>query len=203
MAQQWEEQWASAEGYPGGFAAWIAAVPLTPEQLKRAHKWLIAVAMLALISGLVSIAVPIITSVTMAILIGWVLLFAGITTVGHAVSDHAPLRALEAIVTIVAGLYLLIFPLNGTVTLTFVLAIWFFAGGVFSLIAALQNRGAPESGMALFGGVLSLLLGVLIAVELPSSAAWAIGLLVGIDLIFWSVRALIGARILKQGLLSP
>ena len=133
---------------------------------------------------------------------GWVLLFAGITTVVHAVSNRTPLRGLEAIVTIVAGLYLLIFPLSGTVTLTFVLAIWFFATGVFSLMAALQNRGAPESGMALFGGVVSLLLGVLIAVELPSSAAWAIGLLVGINLIFWSVRALIGARILKQRLLS-
>jgi uncharacterized membrane protein HdeD (DUF308 family) len=41
-------------------------------------------------------------------------------------------------------------------------------------------------------------LGILIAVELPSSAGWAIGLLVGINLIFWGVRALVGARLLKM-----
>ncbi len=201
MTYQWKEQWAGAQDYPDGIEAWIAAAPR--EQLKRAHRWLIVTGILALIGGLVSIALPIIASVTIAILIGWVLLVAGVTMAVHAVSDRAPLRGLEAIVTLVAGLYVLIFPLSGTVSLTFVLAIWFFASGVFSLTAAVQNRGAPELWMMVFGGILSLLLGVLIAVELPSSAAWAIGLLVGINLLFWSVRALIGARILKQSLHNP
>jgi uncharacterized membrane protein HdeD (DUF308 family) len=75
---------------------------------------------------------------------------------------------------VIAGIYILAFPLSGTVTLTFVLA----------------------------AGALSVILGFLIAVELPSSAAWAIGLLVGINLIFWGARALIGARLLKQFLES-
>jgi uncharacterized membrane protein HdeD (DUF308 family) len=52
--------------------------------------------------------------------------------------------------------------------------------------------------MYALGGGLSVILGFLIAASLPSSATWAIGLLVGINLVFWGVRALIGARLLKE-----
>jgi uncharacterized membrane protein HdeD (DUF308 family) len=83
------------------------------------------------------------------------------------------------------------------VTLTFVLAVWFFASGVFSLAYALQWRGVPGWWLSALGGVASVILGFLIAASLPSSAAWAIGLLVGINLVFWGVRALLGARLLK------
>jgi uncharacterized membrane protein HdeD (DUF308 family) len=68
---------------------------------------------------------------------------------------------------------------------------------MLSLIAAVRRRDAPDMAITAFGGVISLILGVLIAVNLPSSAGWAIGLLVGINLIFWGVRALTGARALK------
>jgi uncharacterized membrane protein HdeD (DUF308 family) len=57
--------------------------------------------------------------------------------------------------------------------------------------------GAPGAGITGFGGALSVVLGILIAASLPSSASWAIGLLVGINLIFWGVRALTGAGLLK------
>lgn len=200
MAQQWNEQWARAEGYPGGLAAWIAGAPLSRSELARARTWLTVAAVLALIGGLVSIAVPIIGSVTIALFIGWVLLFGGVTAAVHAVSHRAPPRGLEALLSLLAGLYLLIFPLSGTVSLTFVLAIWLFAGGLLSLAAATQRGRAEERVMALLGGLLSVLLGVLIAAELPSSAAWAIGLLVGINLIFWSIRAASAARLLGRRL---
>lgn len=201
MAQQWNEQ-VAARSYGGELDDWITRAPLTKTQVKTAHAWFIVVAVLALTAGLVSIATPIITSVAMSIFIGWVLVLAAVTTGAHAVSRRAPLRGVEAIVTVLAGLYLLIFPLSGTVTLTFVLAVWLFASGVFSLAAAVQAGGVPERGWSAFGGLLSILLGVLIAVELPSSAAWAIGLLVGINLIFWSVRAMFGAHLLKERLQS-
>jgi uncharacterized membrane protein HdeD (DUF308 family) len=200
MAHRWNEPFAGAGAYGGDPTTWVAAWPLTREDLKRARTWLIVVAVLALLGGMVSILVPAITSVTMAIFIGWVLVFAGITTGVHAVTNRAALRSLEALLTVVAGLYLLIFPLSGTVTLTFVLAVWFFAGGLLSLAAGIQPRTAPGRWTMLLGGLLSVVLGVLIAVELPSSAAWAIGLLVGVNLIFWSIRAIGTARILEQRL---
>jgi uncharacterized membrane protein HdeD (DUF308 family) len=153
---------------------------------------------LALIIGVVSIAVPVIASVTTAIFVGWVLVASSIAAAIQAVSHRAPMRGLEALIALVAGFYLLVFPLKGTVTLTFVLAVWFFATGIVSVTYALQWSGVPGSRLHTLGGVASVILGFLIAASLPSSASWAIGLLIGINLIFWGLRALIGAHLLKE-----
>jgi uncharacterized membrane protein HdeD (DUF308 family) len=177
--------------------SWTAQVGLTHDQIGRVRRWLVVAGSLALLVGVASIAVPVIASVTAAIFVGWVLLASGIAAAIYAISHRAPLRGLEALVALAAGFYLLVFPLHGTVTLTFVLAVWFFASGVFSLAYALQWRRAPGWWLSALAGVSSIVLGFLIAASLPSSAAWAIGLLVGINLIFWGVRALLGARLLK------
>ena len=71
---------------------------------------------------------------------------------------------------------------------------------MLSLLTATRLRGTPEAWTTWCGGVLSVILGFLIAASLPSSAGWAIGLLVGINLIFWGVRALISARLLHSAL---
>jgi uncharacterized membrane protein HdeD (DUF308 family) len=136
--------------------------------------------------------------VTAAIFVGWVLVASGIAVAIHAISHRAPVRCIEALIALVAGFYLLVFPLHGTVTLTFVLAVWFFARGILTLLYAIQWRGTPGSWIYALGGTLCVILGFLIAASLPSSATWAIGLLVGVDLIFWGVRALVGSRLLKE-----
>jgi uncharacterized membrane protein HdeD (DUF308 family) len=102
------------------------------------------------------------------------------------------------VLTLAAGVFLLVAPLTGTLTLTFVLAAWFFALGVTELGAAWATRGVPGAGVAGFNGALSLLLGVLITADLPSSAGWAIGLLVGIILLSWGVRAFMLAVLLRR-----
>ncbi len=78
------------------------------------------------------------------------------------------------------------------------LAVWLFARGILTLTYAMQWRGAPGSWIFGLGGILSVILGFMIAASLPSSGTWAIGLLVGVDLILWGVRALVGARLLKE-----
>jgi uncharacterized membrane protein HdeD (DUF308 family) len=62
----------------------------------------------------------------------------------------------------------------------------------------MQWRAIPGSWIYAVGGILSVILGFMIAASLPSSGSWAIGVLVGVDLIFWGVRALVGARLLKE-----
>ena len=199
MARQWREQTAGANYPPRGRPAlWAFAARLTEDDFRRARKWLIISGILALVAGVVAIGVPIIASVTSAIFIGWVLVFGAVTMGIHAISNRAALRAAEALLTLIAGLYILVFPLSGTVTLTFVLAVWFFASGVMHLILAVEGRDAPFAWVSALGGVLSIVLGVLIAASLPSSAGWAIGLLVGINLIFWGVRALMGAQLMRH-----
>jgi uncharacterized membrane protein HdeD (DUF308 family) len=171
------------------------------EALARARRWLTVTAVLALIAGVVAIAVPVIASVTIALFIGWVLIFAGIVTGIHAFSQRPPRRVavslVNAVLTFLVGLYIVIFPLSGTVTLTFMLALWFFASGALRLVAWWRGRGMPGAGMIGFNGALTLVLGILIVASLPSSAAWAIGLLVGINLFFWGLEGLALARLLK------
>jgi uncharacterized membrane protein HdeD (DUF308 family) len=170
---------------------------LGSEQIHRARRWLIVAGVLALITGFVAIAVPAIASVTTTIFVGWILIVAAISIGIQAISHRAPVRGLEALLAFAAGFYLLVFPLSGTVTLTFVQAVWFFASGVVSLSLALQLGRGAAGWMNAISGLLAVIMGFLIAASLPSSAGWAIGLLIGINLIFWGVRALVGARLLK------
>ncbi|HWF36678.1 MAG TPA: DUF308 domain-containing protein [Solirubrobacteraceae bacterium] len=178
-----------------------AVADLPAEALRRARRRLYITAVLAVVAGLVAIAVPVIASVTITLFIGWILVFAGVVGGIHAVSQHPARRVaaslLSALLTGLIGLYIVIFPLSGTVTLTFMLALWFFVSGALRLFAAWRVRGMPGASIIALNGVLTLVLGFLIAAALPSSAAWAIGLLVGINLIFWGVQSAMLARLLK------
>jgi uncharacterized membrane protein HdeD (DUF308 family) len=197
MAHRWSEPFATAVAGGRDFEPFLFGDRPIAEAIRRARRWLMVAGVLAALTGVAAVAVPLIASVAITIFIGWILVVAGVIAGVHAISHRAALRGLDALLTLLAGLYLLIFPLSGTVSLTFVLAVWLCASGVLSLIAAVRRRDAPDMAITALGGVISLILGVLIAVNLPSSAGWAIGLLVGINLIFWGVRALTGARALK------
>jgi uncharacterized membrane protein HdeD (DUF308 family) len=177
----------------------MATVP--GRELRRARKVLIAIGILSLVAGAAAIAVPAVASVSVAVLLGWLLVFAGTLTLFGVVTHHGPdraWRALDGVLALAAGVCILAFPLTGTLTLTFLLAVWFFASGVFLLMAWWQMRGMPGAGLMGLNGAVSLVLGALIAASLPSSAGWAIGLLVGINLIFWGVRALVAAGLLSS-----
>jgi putative NADH-flavin reductase len=113
-------------------------------------------------------------------------------------SDRAWERALQALLTFVVGAYIVLFPGGGAISLTLLLVVWFVGTGGLQLVAARRLWGLPGAGIVLFNGVLSILLAVLIVANLPSSAAWAIGLLVGINLVFLGIRALLAAGMLKR-----
>jgi uncharacterized membrane protein HdeD (DUF308 family) len=136
----------------------------------------------------VAIVVPAVASVGTAIFIGWILLIASAFDLANAMAvDHGGRKALRVILaalTFAAGIYLLVAPLDGVFTLTVVLVIWFLASGSARVIVGIAERGLPGWGMTVVSGAISVALGVLIAEQLPSSADWAIGLIVGVDLLF-------------------
>ncbi|MBK5110885.1 MAG: HdeD family acid-resistance protein [Thermoleophilia bacterium] len=143
---------------------------------------------LLMILGGVAILVPSVASWGVTIFIGWVLLFAAVLIFASAFSLRETggmlVRFLWSFLTLVAGLYLLVNPGEGTETLTAVLAIYFIVMGGFRLYVATRERGEPGAGWLGVSGALALLVGLLVLLNLPSSADWALGLLVGIDLIF-------------------
>jgi len=102
------------------------------------------------------------------------------------------LNLLIGILYVVAGGYLLLLPLAGIFTLTIVVAALFLADGLLEAIMAFRIRPHEGWGWVLVSGLAAIAAGLLIAMQLPNSATWAIGLLVGIKMIFagWSFIAL-------------
>ncbi|HMJ03437.1 MAG TPA: HdeD family acid-resistance protein [Conexibacter sp.] len=173
------------------------------EGLKQGRKWLMVSGVLAVIAGTIAIIVPAVASVTVAIFIGWMLLFGAIFLLVDAFAVREAgriiLHLLLALVAGAAGLGLLLAPLRGTYTLTVLLVMWFAITGVMRIAMAVAERGTPNAGWMGANGVVTLLLAVLIGAELPESSDWAIGLLVGIDFLFYGFGAIAAASALKRG----
>jgi len=176
------------------------------DSLRQGRKWLLISGWLAVIAGTIAILVPAVASVTVAIFIGWMLLFGAVFLLvdAFAVRDvgRMVLRLLLALAAGAAGLALLLAPLHGTYTLTVLLVLWFAVTGVMRIAVAVAERGTPGAGWMGANGVITLLLGILIGANLPESSDWAIGLLVGIDFLFYGFGAIVAASALKHGELS-
>jgi uncharacterized membrane protein HdeD (DUF308 family) len=158
------------------------------EEVGRHWGWFLALGIIALVGGVFAILVPVAASISAAILAGWALLFGAVSRLFAVVrADRTSERLTHlglGLLYLVAGLYLLLFPVSGTITLTIVLVAYFLASGAVLLVSTIQTWGSDNTAWRMFLALLSIVLGVMIWADLPSSAAWAIGLLVGIQLIF-------------------
>jgi uncharacterized membrane protein HdeD (DUF308 family) len=174
------------------------------DDVARHWKLLLGMGLLCDVVGLWAILVPAVASISVAILVGWVLAVGGIVQLGHLFRAGSARRewwrVLVAALTILAGIWILIFPLSGTITLTVVLVAWLWMVGGLRLLAWWRMRDREENTwLTLVSGIVSIVLGVLIWADLPSSATWAIGLLVGIELVFTG-SALIATAIAGRNL---
>lgn len=143
-----------------------------------------------LVLGATAIVLPPLATVAVTILIGWLLLVSGV--IGLFTSfwmREAPgfwWSLLSAVVAIVVGAMLLGAPLIGAVSLTIVLVGFFIIEGAVTIMFALDHKRelSGQWGWMLVSGLIDLVLGAMIFAGLPSTAAWAIGLLVGINMVF-------------------
>jgi uncharacterized membrane protein HdeD (DUF308 family) len=164
--------------------------------------WFLALGIVLIVIGFAAIAFPFLSTIAAKIMLGWLFLIGGVMLILHAFSAQAwhgfPWNLLIGILYVVAGGYLAFFPLMGLLTLAILLVILFLAEGVFEIIMAFRVRPHEGWGWLFLSGIAALAVGVLIALQLPSSADWALGLLVGINLVFsgWSYifLALAGRR---------
>jgi uncharacterized membrane protein HdeD (DUF308 family) len=164
------------------------------------------------ILGMAAIVIPPIATLAVEILFGWLFLISGIvglvTTFWMRPATGFWWSLVSAVIGITAGIVLLLWPMNGILSLTFVLIAFFAIEGVASIMFALEHRRELSGRWAwmLTSGVIDLILAVVILAGLPGSAAWALGLLVGINMIFGG-SALIGmalhARQFSGGSVTP
>ena len=149
------------------------------------------------ILGLAAIVVPPIATLAVELLFGWLFLISGIAgLITTFLMRQAPgfwWSLVSAILGIAAGIVLLLWPLSGVVTLTLVLIVFFTIEGVASIMFALEHKGELSGrwGWMLASGIIDLILAVIILAGLPGTAALALGLLVGINMLFGG-SALIG-----------
>jgi len=143
-----------------------------------------------LVLGALAVVVPEIASLAVAIFLGWLLLIGGVVgLISTVMMRQAPgftWSLISAILGIVAGGVLILWPGGAVISLTLLMILFFWIEGVVSILFALDHRRQLSGrwGWMLASGIIDLILGLIIIVGLPGSAAWAIGLLLGINMIF-------------------
>ena len=140
--------------------------------------------------GLLAIIVPPIASLAVTIFLGWLFLIGGcIGLVMTAIGRHVPgfwWSIFSAVLALFAGGALLWSPVQGLISLTVVLIAFFALDGIASIMLAIEHRPhlPVRWSWLLASGVVDLVIAGIILLGLPSTAAWTLGLLVGIDLVF-------------------
>ena len=175
-----------------------AELPTKMRDAVRAHwKAFLIEGILLVIFGLAAIVVPPAASLAVTILLGWLFLISGIA--GLALTFWARempgfwWSLISAALAVLAGIVLLAQPAQGTLTLTIVVGAYFLAEGVATIMYALDHRRELSGRWSwmLVAGLMDIMISFFIIAGLPGSALWAIGLMVGINLLIGGT-ALIG-----------
>ena len=155
-------------------------------QLARHTTALKVLAIVMILAGIVAIMQPMLFELFAESVLGWVLVFVGLMRVFTAWNGRSfgefLLQLLFGILVLVGGMYLLWNPIGGLVSLTMVLTAFMLVEGISKLAMSFQHHEA--AGFLAFSGMISLLIGVLLFANLKTAWTWAIGLLIGIDLVF-------------------
>jgi uncharacterized membrane protein HdeD (DUF308 family) len=157
----------------------------------RAHWGLfLAEGIILVLLGIAAIVLPPIATLAFEIIIGWLFLISGVvglvTTFWMRQAPGFWWALLSAVIGIAAGIVLLLWPVSGIVSLTLVLIVFFVIEGIATIMYAIEHRSQLSGRWAwmLASGVVDLILAGIIFAGLPGTAAWALGLLVGINMVF-------------------
>jgi uncharacterized membrane protein HdeD (DUF308 family) len=160
---------------------------------RRHWRLILAEGIFLLVLGALAILLPLVAGLVVALVLGWLLFLAGllglITSVAMRQTPGFWWSLVSSIIAMAAGAMLFLFPIGGIVSLTLLLAIFLFADGVVTILLALSHRewASRNWGWLLLNGILDLFLAVVIFVLLPGVAAWVVGTIIGIDLIFGGI----------------
>ena len=156
-------------------------------EIRRSWVWFLVLGVLFMLLGVVCILGDVTATFATVLFFGWLLLFSGIVALIHAFGTRTWtgffLYLLSALLRGFTGYLLIRYPSAGAASLTLVLASFFVVGGVFRAIGAGMVQ-FPRWGWAVFSGVVSLVLGIMLLVQMPVSSVWFIGFAIGVDLIF-------------------
>ncbi len=157
--------------------------------------WGTGIGILLIALGILAIIFSFVAGVTITVIVGWVLLFAGIARLLYAWSFRGAgaviWQLIVGVLYLWVAFYLIFHPGRGLLTLTFFLAAYFVIEGIFELVSYFQlRRRSHQASWFLWDGLITLILGIIIWAQWPFSSAWALGVLVGVSLISSGVARL-------------
>jgi uncharacterized membrane protein HdeD (DUF308 family) len=168
-----------------------AAAQVMREEMRRTVKryslWYLVQGGLMILAGILALVYPAISSVAVVFFIGWLLIFSGIfqgiSLIGARQVPHFWLQLISVALFIVVGALFLRNPGESLLTLTLLLIVFFLIEGISKVIFALTIRPFPNWGWVLVSGIVGILLAFYLWASIPVSAAWLLGVLLGIELI--------------------
>ena len=170
--------------------------------VRRASTWSILWGVSLICLGILSVALPLAAAIAVNVFIAWLIVLAGIVHLVVAFHSREAgsvfWRLLVGLAYICFGGYLIARPALGVVSLTLLLASLFLVEGIFNIVLFFRVPSVLRSSWFLLDGIVTLLLGLMIYMQWPSSSAWAIGTLVGVSLIFSGVtRVMVSLTVRK------
>ncbi|XSG84879.1 MAG: HdeD family acid-resistance protein [Methylohalobius sp. ZOD2] len=174
-----------------------------PSEWEGKGKWVLWIAgALSILLGIGALIYPFAASIGFEIAFGAVLIAAGLVEIfrGFQLRKFARFiwNILFGVVAVVTGGVLLFFPLEGVMTLTAILSGFFFAGGIMKMVSAFSLHPRVGWGWMMLSALVSVTIGIMLFMGLPGSAFWAIGILVGVDLVFLGVAQIMIGSALGQ-----
>lgn len=156
-------------------------------RLRSASRWLFWIGVAMLVLGIAAVLFPLMSTLVVALLVGWALLVFGIITFVGSFSIHGtgPFfgALLLGLLSLAAGVFLLLNPLAGAVALTLLAGAIFMLQGAFEIAFAFETR--PHAGWVgmLISGLASVVVAILIAAGWPAISTVVLGLLLGVNFI--------------------
>jgi uncharacterized membrane protein HdeD (DUF308 family) len=152
--------------------------------------------------GMLALASPLLAAVAVNGIVAWLILLAGVVHIAVAFHSREAgsviWRLLVGLAYLCFGGYLLARPVAGVASLTLLLASLFLVEGIFDIVLFFRAPTNMRSSWFLLDGIVTLLLGLMIYMQWPSSSAWAIGTLVGVSLIFSGVTRVMVALAVRK-----
>jgi uncharacterized membrane protein HdeD (DUF308 family) len=155
--------------------------------VRQASTWSILWGVLLIVFGTLAVGSPFLAAVAVSAFIAWLIIFAGVVHLILAFHVHRAgsmiWKLLVGLAYLFFGAYLIMHPVLGVASLTLVLASLFLIEGILDVVLFFQLRSMRGSSWVLLDGIITLVLGLLIYLQWPSSSIWAIGTLVGVSMI--------------------
>jgi len=175
------------------------------EEFRRNATWFLVRGVILVILGLIAVGRAVSVTLASMYFFGWLLIIGGVVEAVQAFWQRQwgglIFHLLSGVLYAVVGFMVLGNPAAGATALTLIIALFFLIAGAFRIIVSLTMR-FPEWHWLLLNGAITLLLGLLIWKQWPSSALWVIGLFIGIELIFtgsaWVMLSLAARRFVSQ-----